>query len=430
MSKLMTNYILSMFLLGLIMLGACSSPDEPVVEVEEIEEEAAVPDVPKDTTPPPPPADPFARVGNVYKKDNQWIVKVNEDTIFTGTDMIRAIQEAAGGLFPVRDFKQTVFIHASGETGATSGLKAIDIPSYTILDFQGNTIHVNDTGDDLIVPIRGLSTRDIEIKNLKITGNPRYGIWLQSCRNIRLTNIDVNIPEAQSIGLGIRIDQARGSRSQNVYLDSIYVENTKHHAVETYGVDNITIGTITTKNTGGAGLLLNDTKDGTVKLVNAYRANNGGGYAGFRTANNCGPNIVVEKVIARECGRGVFTVSGSRGITIKEVDIYGSTSHGMLIEDTQDFVVEGGTVVNSGAQGVRITSRASEEHDASSNVTVKNLRVYDDRTPKLQSHGIWETLPRTNKNFILNNDVRNGGHTANLLSAGTGTVVEGNVVED
>lgn len=426
----MKNYTLSMFLLGFIMLGACSSPEEPVVEDDD-DEVVVVPEEPKETTPPPPAPDPFAREGNVYKKDNQWIVKVNEDTVYTGMDMIRAIQEAAGGLFAVRNFKQTVFIHASGETGANSGsLKAVDIPSYTILDFQGHTMHVNDTGDDLIVPIRGLSSQNIEIKNLKITGNPRYGIWLQSCRNIRLTNINVNIPEAVSIGLGIRIDQARGSRSQNVYMDSIYVENTKHHAVETYGVDNITIGTITTKNTGGAGLLLNDTKDGTVKLVDAYRANNGGGYAGFRTANDCGPNIVVEKVIARECGRGVFTVSGSRGITIKEVDISGSTSHGMLIEDTQDFVVEGGTVVNSGAQGVRITSRASEQHHATSNVTVKNLRVYDDRNPKQQSHGIWETLPRTNKNFILNNDVRNGGYTANLISNGEGTVVEGNIVDN
>jgi hypothetical protein len=373
------------------------------------------------------------RTAEVTKEDNQpWISTVNNNQVYSGNDMIHAIQAAVDNLTPNRTTKETVNIRASGSTGNhtwNGNLKYVNIRSYTILDFHDNTMHVNDDAEDnIIVPVQAFRARNFEIRNMKITGNPRYGIWIHGSQNFILDNIHISIPEAFNIGLGIRIQERYDDWSGNATLDNIYVENAKHHGVEIWKTDGLTIGTITTRNTGGCGLLLNNTRNATVQLVNAYRANFGGGYAGMRFANNCGPNVLVEKVIARECGRGVFSVSGSHGITVNEVDISGTSSHGMLIEDTQNFTVNGGIIKNTGNEGVRITSRSSTDHHESKNVTVQNLRIYDDRNPRTQQYGIRETTPRTNNNFILNNDLRNSGTTSDLVYQAPGTIANHNIL--
>ncbi|TCO08219.1 right-handed parallel beta-helix repeat-containing protein [Natronoflexus pectinivorans] len=373
------------------------------------------------------------RTAEVIREEGEpWVAKVNGNQVYSGLDMILAIQTAINNLTQNRTEKEVVNVRTSGSTGRHSwngDVKAINLPSNTIIDFHDNTMNVNDDAqDNIIVPIRAIRANNIEVRNMRITGNPRYGIWIFGSENVTLENIHISIPQAYNIGLGIRIQERDATWSRNVTMDNIYVEHSKHHGVEIWNTDGLSIGTVTTKNTGGCGLLLNSTRNATVQLVDAYRANHGGGYAGLRFANNCGPNVVVEKVIANSCGRGVFSVSGSHGITINEVDIYGSTNQGILIEDTKDFTINGGVVKNSSSQGVRITSRSSTEHHASSNVLVQNLRVYDDRTPMVQSYGIQETTPRTNNNKILNNDLRNGGRTADLSFSGPGTIAEGNIL--
>jgi len=371
----------------------------------------------------PPSRVSAASYGEVTRSGSTWTAKVNGTTVYTGSDMFAAVQAAINGLTPNRTWKETVRIKNSGSSGSSGGsIKAINIASYTVLDFGGCQIECN-SGDNLIVPIQGERKTDIEILNLKIIGNPRYGIWLKSCSNINIANITMQLTG----GLGIRIDHSKGSWSTNVRIDNTNISGASDHAIETYGVDNLTVGTVVSSDTGGCGLLLNLTKNATIGTVNATRANYGGGYAAFRIANNAGPNIKVDKVIARDCGRGFFSVSGSNGCTINYVDISGSTSQGILIEDSQNIVINGGVVKNC-AEGVRITSRSSTEFLPSQYNTVQNLRVYDDRSPRQQTYGIRETLPRTNNNRILNNDLRNGGTIANLYYEGSGTIASGNIV--
>lgn len=363
-----------------------------------------------------------AKSGEVTRSNSTFTAKVDGVTVYSGSDMIAAIQAAVDNLTAGRTVKETVTVKNSGSTGAHAwdgDLKCVNLPGYTILDFLGTTMNVNDDTDNTIVPIRARSVTDIEIKNLRITGNPRYGIWIQSCSNVTLSQINISIAEATTVGLGIRVDDARGPWSTNVSLDYAYVENAKHHGLETYGVDGLTIGTVETRNTGGCGLILNKTKNATVGTVNSYRANYGGGYAALRLANMAGPNIKVDKVIARECGRGVFSVSGSNGITINSVDIAGSTGHGMLIENAQNFWVKGGVIANCGSEGVRITSRSDNQFLPSQYNTVENLRVYG------CTYGVRETLPYTNNNKILYNDL--GGNTNCLYYEGAGTVATGNL---
>lgn len=370
------------------------------------------------------------REAEVSAQAGIWTAHVNGMAVYAGPDMVESIQTAMDYLTPHRSWKETVNVRSSGSTGSHTwdgDLKVVEMRSNTILDFHGNTMHVNDDEENVIVPVRGIRANNIEVRNLRITGNPRYGIWLQGCANVRLSQIEVSIPETRSStgpGLGVRIQERSTTWSRNVEIDRIFVEEAKGHAVEFWRTDGLTIGTVQTRNTGGCGLLLNETTNAHIGTVDSYRANHGGGYAAFRTANNAGPNITVDSVIARECGRGVFFVSGSRGVTVNQVDIARSSSHGILVEDTQDAAINGGVIADCGAEGVRITSRAlgqgpGADHHPTQNVLVQNLRVSS------CSYGIRETLPRTNHNRIFNNDLQGNGTC--LTYDGEGTVAAGNV---
>ncbi|PGF18220.1 hypothetical protein CP556_03900 [Natrinema sp. CBA1119] len=341
--------------------------------------------------------------------------------------MLDAIQAAVDGLTPGRTTKETVVVENGGTVGPTSEVHAVDLPSYTTLDVRG-PITVEDTGDDLVVPIRARSVESIEIPNITVNGNPRYGIWVQSCADVTLGNVEMALYETSSIGLGVRIDDDDGDRSRNVSLNSATIEGCAHHAIETYGVDGVGIGTVTTADTGGCGLLLNDTTDATVGTVDATNPDPGGGYAGFRVANGGGQNVTVREVIVRGGARGVFGVSGSSGFTVEHVDIEGTTSQGILLQDCQNAAINGGIIRNSNSEGVRIDSRDGGSHPAAENVTVQNLRVVDDRATPQQPYGIRETGPGTANNAILNNDLRNAGTVTDLEVSASSTETRGNVL--
>src|SRR5690606_38604697 len=132
-----------------------------------------------------------------------------------------------------------------------------------------------------------------------------------------------------------------------------------------------------------------------------------GGYGCFRVANFNGPNVVVDKLIARECGRGFFSVSGSRGTTINYVDINGTNQEGIMIQSSKDTVINGGVVTRYGKYGVRLINGAHTGGDTE-NVTIQNLRVFGSRVSN--SVGIEESRGTWNNKF-LNNDLRNAGAT-------------------
>ncbi|WP_254763164.1 RICIN domain-containing protein [Natrinema marinum] len=352
----------------------------------------------------------------VWSSGGTWYADAHGTGVYAGNDMLDAIQAAVDGLTPGRTTKETVVVQNGGTVGPTSEVHAVDLPSYTTVDVRG-TITVEDTGDELVVPIRAQSVESIEIPTISIAGNPRYGIWIQSCSDVTLGTVDMTLYETSSIGLGVRIDDDDGGRSRNVSLDAATIEGCAHHAVETYGVDGVDIGTVTTADTGGCGLLLNDTTGATVGTVDATNPDPGGGQ-----------NVTVQEVIVRGGARGVFGVSGSSGFTVEHVDIEGTTSQGILLQDCQNVSINGGTVRNSNSEGVRIDSRDGGSHPAAENVTVQNLRVVDDRANPQQSYGIRETGPGTANNAILNNDLRNAGTVADLEVYASSTDTRGNVL--
>ncbi|MFD5740771.1 hypothetical protein ACFXJM_05775 [Streptomyces massasporeus] len=185
-----------------------------------------------------------------------------------------------------------------------------------------------------------------------------------------------------SRGLGVRIDN-RGDTSQwtrNVRIDDVYVSGASSHAVETYGVDGLTIGTVTARNVGESGLLLNQTVNADVTKVDAENAGTGTGYAAFRMANRNGrvgsgypTNIRVGEVVARGGGRGVFCVSESGGAVIDKVTLSGTGNNSVLIENCYNvsLAARGGTITGGGE--LRLAARS--EFPNNKDITIQNLTV-------------------------------------------------------
>ncbi|MCU4973563.1 RICIN domain-containing protein [Halobacteria archaeon AArc-m2/3/4] len=348
----------------------------------------------------------------VYESGSDFVAENGGSTVYAGGDFIAAIQAAVDSLTTGRTTKETVRVDASGYTGSASSAKAVDLPSYTVLDVPGS-IDVDDSGEPWIIPVRARSVESIEIPRLNVTGNPRYGIFVRSCSDVTIGNVNMDL----SSGLGIRIDDRDGGRTQNVSLNYAYVSGSSTHAVETYGVDDIDIGTVETYDTGGCGLLLNDTAYATVDHVDATRADEGGGYAGFRCANDAGPDITVDRVDAVDCGRGIFTVSGSHGISISNVSVEGCGA-GALIQDTRNTTISGGSITDNAGEGIRIDSRSSDDHHHTRDVTIEYLQIEGN------DYGVYETGPDTEHNAITDNDFCDNG--TDIETYASSTTVSGN----
>ena len=307
-----------------------------------------------------------------------WTARNGGSTVYTGSDMRAAVQAAVNSLTAGRTSKQRVVVRGSGSISAGS---RISLPSYTTIDVCG-TINVTGSGSGDQAPIYSRGTTQVEVQHLTVTGSPLYGIFMRNVTNVVLGQIDMRL----SGGLGVRIDN-RGDTSQwtrNVRIDNVYVSGARSHAVETYGVDGLTIGTVTARNVGESGLLLNETINATINTVDAENAGTGTGYAAFRMANRNGrigssypTNIRVGTVRARGGGRGIFCVSESGGAAIDRVDIANTGNHAILIENCYNvnIAANGGTI--SGGGEVRLAERS--EFAGNRDITLRNFTLVNNR---------------------------------------------------
>lgn len=304
-----------------------------------------------------------------------WTARNGGSTVYTGSDMRAAVQAAVSSLSAGRTSKQSVVVRGSGSMSAGS---RISLSSYTVLDWCGNvTVTGSGSGDQ--APIYARGARDIEVRYLNVRGAPLYGIFMRNVDNLILGQINMQL----SGGLAIRIDNHGGDRaikSRNIRIDNVFISGATNQGVETYGVDGLTVGTVTTRNVGYSGLLLNDTINATVGTVDAENTGTGTGYAAFRMANRNGrvgssypTNIRVGTVRARGGGRGIFCVSESGGAVIDRVDIANTGNNSVLVENCYNVTIAGQSGTISGGGEVRISSRT--EFPASSNITFQNLTV-------------------------------------------------------
>ncbi len=307
-----------------------------------------------------------------------WTARNGGSTVYTGTDLRAAVQAAVNSLSAGRTSKQRVVVRGSGSMSANA---RISLPSYTTLDVCG-TINVTGTGSGDQAPVYSRGTTQVEVQHLNLTGTPLYGIFMRNVTDVVLGQIDMRL----SAGLGVRIDN-RGDTSQwtrNVRIDTVYVSGASSHAVETYGVDGLTVGTVTARDVGESGLLLNQTINATIGTVDAENAGAGTGYAAFRMANrngrigsSYGTNIRVGTVRARGGGRGIFCVSESGGAAIDRVDIANTGNNAILIENCYNvnIAANGGTI--SGGGEVRLAERT--EFAGNRDITLRNFTLVNSR---------------------------------------------------
>ncbi|MCT2588811.1 RICIN domain-containing protein [Streptomyces sp. N2-109] len=305
-----------------------------------------------------------------------WTARNGGSTVYTGGNMRDAMQAAVSSLTPNRTSMERVVVRGSGSMSAGT---RVSLASYTGIDVCG-TINVTGSGSGDQAPIYARGASNIEVGHLRLTGGPLYGIFMRNVSNVVLGQIDMRL----SGGLGIRIDN-HGDRSQpsrNIRIDDVYVSGAGNHGVETYGVDGLNVGTVTTRDVGYSGLLLNDTVNADIGKVDAANTGSGTGYAAFRMANGNGrvgssypTNIHVGEVVASGGGRGVFCVSQSGGAVIDRVTLTNTGNNAILIENCYNVTIagQGGTI--SGGGEVRLAARSEFENNR--DITLQNLTLND-----------------------------------------------------
>lgn len=269
-------------------------------------------------------------------------------TIYTGSDYRQAIQAAIDSV----NSGQRIAVMASGSIGSST----ITIGSGKTFEGCGTINASNRNGRGAI---ESLNTSDVRIPYLKMTGNPYFGLRFYGTRNLELGEITMNL----SGGLGIRFDRD-GAQNYNVKMNTITISGASSHAVETWNIDSLNINKVIARNVGQSGLLLQETTNAWVGLVDGDNVGTGTGYATFRMANNNGQNpngnyntnVWVDKVVSRGGGRGVFCVSQSGGAVIQDVDLANNGNNAILIENCYNVSIRGGKV-NGGGQ-VRVAARS------------------------------------------------------------------------
>jgi hypothetical protein len=315
----------------------------------------------------------------VSSSGNTWSAARGSKSLYSGNQLAAALQAGLDGLTANRTVKESVIVRGTGDIAAST---RVSVGSYTVLNVCG-TLNVTGSGSGDMAPIYARGRTDIDIPNAAITGSPVYGMFFRDVDNLRLGRIELRM----SAGLGIRIDNNAGAvRRKNVSIDYVYAEGMSSHAVETYGIDQIRIGTVEAKDTGECGLLLNNTSNAEVGLVSCDNCGAGTGYAAFRIANDAGKigddwpagNIHVGKVIARRGGRGIFSVSGSGGLTIDEIDLADTGNNAILLQNcynttiaAKSGTVSGGTVLLSNDTD----NTNSGRYEPSRDVTLQNLTL-------------------------------------------------------
>lgn len=257
-------------------------------------------------------------------------------TLYTGSDYRRAIQTAIDSI----SSGQRISVIASGSIGAST----LTIGSGKIFEGCG-TINVGYRAAHGAIEV--LNTVGTRIPYLTLTGNPYFGLRFYGTKDLVLGKITMNL----SAGIGIRFDRDKAANT-NVKMDTITISGASSHAVETWNIDGLTINSVIARDVGECGLLLQNTRNARVKLVDGSNVGTDTGYATLRFANNNGQlangkydtNTYIDKVVSRGGGRGIFCVSQSGGAVISNVDLSNNGNNALLIENCYNLAIKGGKV--------------------------------------------------------------------------------------
>jgi hypothetical protein len=271
------------------------------------------------------PSSLLAASGEVFVTGSTWTGRVDGTTRYTGSSMAAAINACVNNMS-----SGTITIKNSGNMNGQANIK-----SNITIDGTGRTL--NSTGS--VAMIYAQNSSSVGARNINMSSNSWYGIQFRTCNGMTISSV------SGSANMGYRIDNCKGGPGYNLSAGSPTLNNGGAHAFETYGIQGVSFGTVSASDrTTGCGLILNYSTNATGTTVNGTRCDwNGGGYAGFRVANDNG-KTTLGTVNSTSCGRGFFSVSGSRDATITTVNSTVSKSHGVWLQTTYNSRVNGGTV--------------------------------------------------------------------------------------
>lgn len=274
-----------------------------------------------------------AATGEVTLSGSTWTGKVDGVTRYTGSALQLAIYNCAANMS-----SGTINLRASGTVGGEArifGNQTVNGNGYTITASHGGGV------------IRAKNVSSPGASNLKIGGSPWFGMYFSTCATQNFSGI------SGTGGILMRIDQCSGGRGSNFNGGSPNGTASGSHAVETYGINNATLGTVTaTDRSGGCGLLFNETSVGRVTYVNGTRCNYSGGYAGYRLANNNYDCYASNRVTSISCGRGFFSLTGSNNSAVANLTATNNRDIGVWIQDCVNVRVVAGTVSGSACKSV------------------------------------------------------------------------------
>lgn len=318
----------------------------------------------------------------VERDGEVWRAANGGETVFEGYSMHEAMQAAVDSLNEGRAGQESVVVRGSGTMPADI---SVELDSHTSFEVCG-TIHVagNETPFSYEQHVGAVAIRHAEnvtVPYLNVTGTPNFAVYLRTSSDVHFGQMDLRLDGGHGMRMDSRDDDSV-REARDISIDDVYVSGTETHGVETYGVDGFTVGTVTVVETGDSGVLLNDTVNADIESVVGQNVAAGTGYATFRTANRNGmiegeypTNIRVGEVIADGGGRGIFCVSESGGLEIDRVEISGTESNAMLLENCHNVTVasESGEVEGPGD----IVISARDEFDNNSDLTLSNLTLRD-----------------------------------------------------
>ncbi|KAL3459183.1 hypothetical protein BJX64DRAFT_301502 [Aspergillus heterothallicus] len=301
--------------------------------------------------------------------EGAYIATVTGSEVYSGSDYYAAITTALSAI----GSGQRLSVIASGSIG--TGI--IHIDSGVVFEGCG-TIDVGYVAGH--GAIESLNTENAQIPYLSLTGAPYFGLRFYGVSGLALGEITMNL----SGGLGIRFERDEAA-NRDVSMDVVTVTGAGSHAVETWNIDGLTINSVIARDVGECGLLLQTTTNAHVGTVDGDNVAAGVGYATFRMANRNGrladgtyeTNVIVENVISRGGGRGIFCVSESGGVEIQNVDLSDNGNNAILIENCYGVSILGG-IVNGGGD-VRISARDEFENtrDVSISLEVNDNNVVE-----------------------------------------------------
>ncbi|RZS93244.1 RICIN domain-containing protein [Aquimarina brevivitae] len=364
----------------------------------------------------------YAYEHEVWKSGERYYWKTFGVERSSSTDLAVAIEGAMG-----TSGNRDIHILNSGTLYSTINISKPGVRIYG----HGNTLTCNFSGTGISNNgYDGFEIHNLTLRNV-VSG---YGIRSSAASNLKFTNLNL-----MNIGwIGIRIDSKSRNpwdhTAYNLYMKDIYVDNTGGHGIETYSIDGVNFdGTMKVRNTGGCGVLLNQSHNGTIETVDAYNCDWGGGYAGLRFANGC-TNLTAERLYADHCGRGFFIVKSGPTVNchLNYAEIGESSDIGIWIERGTNCSVksgcsESGVSVSGAGSYANVNNTCSSGIENGTYVQLKNRAtgLFLDgmgRTANGDPVGQWPNTTHFNSQWEV---VDAGSGYSQLRNRGTGLFLDG-----